>query len=165
MTSEEMTTGSVRATEQERKLFAQQTRWWNSTGGGTRHLTPRAASSNTRGVGAIKSGDGGANFRLEWPELDEENLKWMAEKKIDLQTGLPKAPVEQPHCLPDVAGLRRRPNGSTTGVGAVVHGGQQARDASQSWLSRNRWKVLVGAVFAYIMIARMVGDGAMATPN
>ncbi|KAK3203546.1 hypothetical protein GRF29_112g1611869 [Pseudopithomyces chartarum] len=34
MTSEEMTTGSVRASEAERKLFAQRTRWWNSTGGG-----------------------------------------------------------------------------------------------------------------------------------
>lgn len=159
MTSEEMTTGSVRASDQERKLFAQRTRWWNSTGGGSQQadgLNP----SNARGMGAIKAGDGGAKFRTEWPELDAENRKWMKEKRINLQTGLVIPSNPQPQCLPEAAGLRRRPNGSATGVGAVVHGGQQARDiAGQSWLGRNKWKMVFGALFTYILVARMVGEG------
>ncbi|KAI9854133.1 MAG: Ubiquitin-conjugating enzyme E2 6 [Vezdaea acicularis] len=48
MTSEEMTTGSVSATSEERKWAAQKSRSWNSTN---------------------------AKFRAEWPELDEENKK------------------------------------------------------------------------------------------
>ncbi|PSN71843.1 UBC-like protein [Corynespora cassiicola Philippines] len=162
MTSEEMTTGSVRASEQERKLFAQRSRWWNSTGGGSKPTS--AQSSNTRGIGAIKAGDGGAKFRAEWPELDEENLKWMKEKRINPANGLPLPTHSQPHCSPEVAGLRRRPNGSATGVGAVVQDAQQvARDASQSWLSKNKWRVVIGAMLAYILVARVLGDGAVAS--
>lgn len=162
MTSEEMTTGSVRASEHERKLFAQRTRWWNSTGGGSKQTSASQQGGN-RGVGAIKAGDGGAKFRAEWPELDEENLKWMKEKKINQQNGLPMPMNPQPNCSPEVAGLRRRPNGSATGVGAVVQGGQVARDAGQSWFSRNKWRIVFGSIFAYILVARMVGDGAIST--
>ncbi|KAF2655894.1 UBC-like protein [Lophiostoma macrostomum CBS 122681] len=162
MTSEEMTTGSVRASEHERKLLAQRTRWWNSTGAGSKALAA-PQNSNTRGIGAIKSGDGGAKFRLEWPEVDEENIKWMKEKKINLTTGFPTATASQSPCSPEVAGLRRRPNGSATGVGAVVQGGQVARDASQSWLGRNKWKIMLATLFAYIIVARMVGDGTATT--
>ncbi|KAF2178791.1 ubiquitin-conjugating enzyme E2 6 [Zopfia rhizophila CBS 207.26] len=163
MTSEEMTTGSVRASEHERKLFAQRTRWWNSTGGGSK--TSAQQSSNTRGIGSIRVGDGGAKFRAEWPELDEENLKWMKEKRINPQTGLPMPVQNSQHgpCLPEVAGLRRRPGGSATGVGAVVQGGQVARNAGQSWLSRNKWRIVFGALFSYILVARMIGDGAGST--
>ncbi len=125
MTSEEMTTGSVRASEPERKLFAQRTRWWNSTGGGSKRAG--AQSSNTRGIGAIRAGDGGAHFRAEWLELDEENQAWMKERRINPQTGLPPpAHSLQPHCS-DMVGLRKRPVGSATAVGAVVQGGQVAR--------------------------------------
>jgi len=113
MTSEEMTTGSVRASESERKLFARRTRWWNSTGGGSKAIPSSVAggaapqSSNTRGIGAIKAGDGGAKFRNEWADVDEENCKWMKENSIDLATGLPRpAQASQPQCSPDVAGLR-----------------------------------------------------------
>ncbi|ORY14318.1 ubiquitin-conjugating enzyme/RWD-like protein [Clohesyomyces aquaticus] len=163
MTSEEMTTGSVRASEHERKLFASRTRWWNSTGGGSKQpSTPSQSSSNTRGIGAIKAGDGGAKFRFEWPEIDEENCKWMKEKRINPQTGLP-LPLQSQHgpCSPEVAGLRRRPGGSaTSGVGAVVQGGQVARD---SWLSRNKWRIVFGTLFTYILVARMLGDGAVST--
>ncbi|KAH7380779.1 ubiquitin-conjugating enzyme/RWD-like protein [Pyrenochaeta sp. MPI-SDFR-AT-0127] len=158
MTSEEMTTGSVRASEQERKLFAQRTRWWNSTGGGSKQTSTQ--SSNSRGIGGIKAGDGGAKFRLEWPEVDEENLKWMKERRIEPTTGLPR-PVQsasQPHCSPEVAGLRRRPGASAT----VVHDAAQiARDAGQGWLSRNKWKMVFGAMMMYILIARVLGDGAI----
>ncbi|KAH8732339.1 ubiquitin-conjugating enzyme/RWD-like protein [Phaeosphaeriaceae sp. PMI808] len=159
MTSEEMTTGSVRASEQERKLFARRTRWWNSTGGGSNPVTAGATHcSNSRGIGGIKAGDGGAKFRAEWPEVDEENFKWMKEKRIDLTTGLPRSTQSsQPHCSPDVAGLRRRPGASAT----VVQDAQIARDAGQGWVSRNRWKLLFGTMFLYILTARALGDGAI----
>lgn len=161
MTSEEMTTGSVRASEQERKLFAQRTKWWNSTGGGSKQTS--AQSSNSRGIGGIKAGDGGAKFRLEWPEVDEENLKWMNEKHIDAVTGLPRpAPsTSQSHCPPEVAGLRRRPGASAT---VVQDAAQIARDAGQGWLSRYKWHVVAGAIFMYILVARVLGDGAIANP-
>lgn len=158
MTSEEMTTGSVRASEHERKLFAQRTRWWNSTGGGSKQTSSQQHIFNTRGIGAIKAGDGGAKFRAEWPEIDEENIKWMKEKKINQQTGLPI--VAQ--CSPEVAGLRRRPQGSARGVGPVV--AEAAGGViGQSWLSRNKWRLFFGAVFAYILVARMVGEGTVST--
>ncbi|KAF1959714.1 UBC-like protein [Byssothecium circinans] len=159
MTSEEMTTGSVRASDAERKLFAQRTRWWNSTGGGTKQAGVQS-SSNTRGVGAIKAGDGGAKFRAEWPEVDEENLKWMKEKRINPQTGLPLPSLS--HCSPDMAGLRKRPSGSATAIDAVVQGGQVARDAGQSWMGRNKWRLILGGILAWILVARVVGDGVAA---
>ncbi|KAF2645024.1 ubiquitin-conjugating enzyme E2 6 [Massarina eburnea CBS 473.64] len=168
MTSEEMTTGSVRASEAERKLFAQRTRWWNSTGGGTK-MSGAAQGANTRGVGAIKAGDGGAKFRAEWPEVDDENLKWMKEKRINPQTGLPlpsqssqSSPSSQLHCSPDMAGLRKRPSGSATTIDAVVQGGQVARHAGQSWMGRNKWRLIVGGILAWILVARVVGDGVAA---
>ncbi|KAF2871845.1 ubiquitin-conjugating enzyme/RWD-like protein [Massariosphaeria phaeospora] len=165
MTSEEMTTGSVRASDHERKLFATRTRWWNSTGGGSKATAAQSSSSsNTRGVGAIKAGDGGAKFHVEWPDIDDENAKWMKEKRINPQTGLPLPTQSQaPHCSPEVAGLRRRPNGSAAGVGAVVQGGQVAREAGQSWLGRNKWRIVIGSLLAYIFVARILGDGAIST--
>lgn len=158
MTSEEMTTGSVRASEAERKLFAHRTRWWNSTGGGSLQATTQ--SSNTRGVGGIRAGDGGAKFRLEWPDIDAENVKWMGARKIDLATGMSHIlPASAPPaCSPEVAGLRRRPGASAT----VVHDAAQiARDAGQSWLSRNKFRLGFGLVMMYILVARVLGDGAI----
>ena len=85
MTSEEMTTGSVSATEAERKVLAARTRWWNSTGGGSTKRTLAGESgeaqaqqgasggSGRTGFGAIKAGDGGQRFKEQWPEEDEEN--------------------------------------------------------------------------------------------
>ncbi|KAF2262447.1 UBC-like protein [Lojkania enalia] len=156
MTGEEMTTGSVRASEQERRLFAKRSRWWNSTGGGSKSPSSNTQYHNSKGIGAIKAGDGGAKFRVEWPELDEENEKWMKEKRINLANGMPLARSDA-RCAPDVAGLRRRPGSSAT---SVVHEGRVARDVGQSWLSRNKWRILLGTLFTYILVARMLGDGA-----
>lgn len=166
MTGDDITTGSVRASDEERKLFARRTRWWNSTGGGSKPI-PSALGSTApqpaprgRGAGAILAGDGGAKFRLEWPEIDEENCKWMAEKNIDLATGLPRpAPSAQPNCSPDVAGLRRRPGASPTNV---VQDAQIARDVGQGWLSRNKWRLVLGTVMLYILAARVLSDTATA---
>ncbi|CAI6340406.1 unnamed protein product [Periconia digitata] len=166
MTSEEMTTGSVRASDAERKLFAQRTRWWNSTGGGSQQVLGQThLGSNARGVGAIKAGDGGAKFRAEWPELDEENMKYIKEKRIDLRTGMPiSREPEKPHCSPDMAGLRKRPNGSATVVGVAMQGKQMTEDAAgQTWFGRNKWRLIIGGILAYILVARIVGDGTTST--
>lgn len=109
MTGEETTTGSIRATDAERRLFAARTRWWNSTGGGSSARTiPGVSSSNTKGIGAIKAGDGGAKFRQEWPEVDEENWKWMKENRIDPAIGR-KIPEHTAHgsCAPEASALTK----------------------------------------------------------
>ncbi|KAK8214421.1 ubiquitin-conjugating enzyme E2 6 [Phyllosticta capitalensis] len=156
MTSEELTTGSVRASDAERRLFAARSRWWNSTGGGS-HAASTARSKNS-GVGAIKAGDGGAKFRLEWPEQDAENWKWIKEQKIDAATGQPQAQQIDGHgpCAPEAAALRRRPAGSGS-LGAVVGGGQVARDAGQGWLSRNKYWIGAALLFGYVLVTRVIG--------
>lgn len=147
-----MTTGSVGATEAERKWAASRTRWWNSTGGGS-HLRSGTQKGN------IKAGDGGAKFRQEWPELDKENWKWMEENNIDTATGERKPEPGAPACTPQAAAFGRRPSGSTPALGAVIEGGQAARDAGQSWLRRNKLLVAGGVIFTYVLIARILGDG------
>lgn len=152
MTSEEMTTGSVAATEAERKWAAARSRWWNSTGGGS-------SNRGTTQRGNIKAGDGGAKFRAEWPELDQENWAWMKENKIDPTTGnpIPEPGATNNNCAPAV-GLSR-PSGSQAVVGAVVEGGRAAGDAGQSWLRRNKLLVAGAVIFTYVLIARILGEG------
>ncbi|RPA71654.1 UBC-like protein [Ascobolus immersus RN42] len=62
MTGEEMTTGSVSASREEREGFARRSRWWNSVHGGNR-------------------------FRNEWEDLHKENLEWLEKQGVDLKTG------------------------------------------------------------------------------
>ena len=162
MTSDEMTTGSVHATEAERKWAAARSRWWNSTGGGTSTKAVPGVSASARGIGAVKAGDGGVKFRAEWPELDEENWRFMSENRIDQATGniVPDpnaAPLSA--CSPEAAALRRRPGGSAAGLGAVVEGGQAARYAGQSWIRRNKLIVAVMVVVGYVLFARLMGEG------
>lgn len=147
MTSDEMTTGSVGATEAERKWAAARTRWWNSTGGG----------SSARGAfqkGNIKAGDGGAKFRAEWPELDKENLAWMKENGIDPATG--NSALQGNKACSPAAGLTR-PSGSQPVVGAVVEGGRVAGGVGQSWIRRNKLLVAGAVIFTYVLIARILG--------
>ena len=161
MTSDEMTTGSVHASETERKWAAARTRWWNSTGGGTSSKAVPGNNASTKGIGAIKAGDGGVKFRAEWPELDEENWKWMRENRVDPATGNmapdPNAIVSST-CSPETAALRRRPGGSAAGLGAVVEGGQAARNAGQSWVRRNKFTVGALIVIGYVLLARLLGE-------
>ena len=163
MTSDEMTTGSVHATDAERRWAAGRTRWWNSTGGGTSNKTVPGLNASTKGIGAIKAGDGGVKFKAEWPEIDEENWKYMKEDRVDLVTGNlvpdPDAPASSP-CSPEAAALRRRLGGSTGGLGAVVGGGQAARDAGQSWIRRNKFMVGGLLVIAYVLLARLLGENS-----
>lgn len=159
MTSEEMTTGSVGATEAERKWAAGRTRWWNSTGGGSSTRTIPSLGPNQKGNGAIKAGDGGAKFRAQWPELDKENWKWMEENRINPATGERMPEPGSQVCSPQAAALGRRPSGSAATIGAVVEGGQAARDAGQSWLRRNKLLLAGAVIFTYVLIARILGEG------
>ncbi|KAF2457859.1 ubiquitin-conjugating enzyme/RWD-like protein [Lineolata rhizophorae] len=195
MTSEEMTTGSVRVSDHDRRLFAARSRWWNSTGGGSNTSPPPPPSSGAARVGAIRAGDGGAKFRSEWPDLDTENWGWMRARGIDPATGLVVPGASDSgsgsgsgssgvggsggssgagqnngaaaggagnnnNCARDMVGLRRRPTGGTTGLGAaVVEGGQVARHAGQSWLGRNKFLVGAVVIFGYVILARILGEG------
>jgi len=149
-----MTTGSVSASEQERKWAAQRSRWWNSTGGG---------SMKKEGIqkGNVKAGDGGQKFRTEWPELDKENWKWMKENNIDVATGREEKKDSAEGSAAsggrDCSGMGiRRPGGSGAVVGAVVEGGREGR----GWVRRHKWWVVGTVIFTYVLIARLLGDGA-----
>ncbi|OKL62469.1 hypothetical protein UA08_02694 [Talaromyces atroroseus] len=136
MTSEEMTTGSVSASDSERRLFAARSRWWNSTGGGSQSNIPAGVTTSSRGINNIKAGDGGLKFRTEWPELDEENWKWIKDNRIDAATGhiIPDPnSLTSNNCSPETSAFRRRPIGSGPRLGAVMGGGQVAREAGQGW--------------------------------
>jgi len=66
MTSEEMTTGSVRASDAERRIFAQRSSWWNSTGGGSIRpedlpSDPNANPNNLPVTKATRGGPGSIN--------------------------------------------------------------------------------------------------------
>ncbi|QIW95570.1 hypothetical protein AMS68_001088 [Peltaster fructicola] len=167
MTSEEMTTGSVSGTDAERRAFAAKTKWWNSTGGGSTTRTLKSqrssdtsveqSSSNARGFDAIKAGDGGKRFREHFPELHEQNWKWMEDNQIDPRTG--NLLIRTPSCAPDTSALRRQ---VSSGQG-VVDGARDVRNAGQSWVSRNKWYLVAFALFAYVLVARVMGDQAART--
>ena len=160
MTGTDMTTGSVSASDAERRWFAARSRWWNSTGGGsgTKPLSGvgGTASSNTsaRGVGAVKAGDGGVKFRAEWPELDAENWKWMERERVDASTGLVVREKGE-NCSPEALALLKGPKGTTVdvvgGVGAV-------RGGLVGWVGRH--KLVVGftaLIFGFVLLQRAVG--------
>lgn len=170
MTSEEMTTGSVSASEPERRVLAARSRWWNATGGGSHvHATPGVTPS-TKGINNVKAGDGGLKFRSEWPELDQDNWKWMKDNRIDSTTGqLTPDPNDcssssasssstNNRCLPETSALRRRPNGSGPRFGTVMEGGHVAREAGQSWAMRNKIWIGVAILFGYALLTRLVND-------
>ncbi|KAK3316650.1 ubiquitin-conjugating enzyme/RWD-like protein [Apodospora peruviana] len=151
MTSEEMTTGSVSASETERKYHAARSRWWNSTGGGSHLKAERAV-----GKGNVKAGDGGAKFKSEWPEVDQENWKWMKENKVDPASGT-RADAGGPSCGPQL-GIAA---GSGHQAHAVVDAVIQQREAGQGWIFNNKL-ILTGAiVFIYVLIARVLGEGTL----
>jgi ubiquitin-conjugating enzyme E2 J2 len=160
MTSEEMTTGSVRASEQERKLFASRTRWWNSTGGGSSSRTVDGVSGNPasmRGIGAVKAGDGGLKFRTEWPEVDEQNWKWMKEQRVNPLTG--QIVRASSSCTPGADALRKTANLNSR-QGVVVEGAQNARNAGHGWIGRNKYMLLGLFLVVYVVVSRMLQDAS-----
>lgn len=164
MNSEEMTAGSLSSTPAERRWHAARSRWWNCTGGGSNTTGPKAGNNISAKTGAkagnIKAGDGGAKFRSEWPEQDEENWEWIRENRIDPTTGkvLPDPEGEIVQCTPEAARIRRILGGGGSGSnsGAVVGGlGQAAREAGRGWVGRWKWWIF-GAFVTYLVLSRMV---------
>ena len=165
MTSEEMTTGSIAGTEAQRREFARQTRWWNSTGGGstTRRLGESAASHTAKPVAQQSSNkwsfggkDGGAKFHEEWPEIDEENWRWMEEERVDVKTGRSLRAVAQQEEEKQQGGTMQEVNGGKARRGE--NDMQAAQQAGQGWWGQNWGKVALGAVFIYILAARLLSD-------
>ncbi|KAL8986688.1 MAG: hypothetical protein Q9177_004038 [Variospora cf. flavescens] len=168
MTSDEMTTGSVRASESERRYLAARTRWWNSTGGGSRKEHGGSANkgvvATTKGVGAVKAGDGGVKFRAEWAELDEANWKWMEEHSVDPATGnlIQKEGEEglgAASCSKEVAALARGPNGTGSGLGSVMGGGHALQDVGNGWLRRHKVLLIGMVVVGLVLLNRTFGEG------
>ncbi|OJJ46348.1 hypothetical protein ASPZODRAFT_159306 [Penicilliopsis zonata CBS 506.65] len=161
MTSEEMTTGSVSASEAERRVLAARSRWWNSTGGGSHTDLAPGVNPTAKGINNVKAGDGGLKFRVEWPGLDQENWKWMKDNRIDTSTGkilIEPSSAAATKCSPETSALRRRPNGSAPGLGTVMEGGQVAREAGQSWIRRNKLWIGLAIIFGYALLTRAVND-------
>lgn len=155
-----MTTGSLGATDAERRWYAARSRWWNSTGGGSGTKAVKGNNATTRGVGAVKAGDGGVKFRAEWAEVDEANWRWMKENGVDAATGQIVASGDAAGltavCSPEAAALRRGPGGSVAGLDDA---GRVVRQAGQGWLGRNKWLVGFLVVVGYVLLSRALRDG------
>ena len=152
-----MTTGSLGATDAERKWYAARSRWWNSTGGGSATNPVKGNNATVRGVGAVKAGDGGVKFRAEWPELDAENWGWIKRNNVDPATGQVLQSTEEMGavCSPEVVALRRGPNGTSAALGGA---GRAARDVGQGWLSRNKYLVAFLAMVTWVTLQRLLPD-------
>ena len=86
----------------------------------------------------------------------------MKDHHIDPMTGkaLPTPDGAPLQCSPEAALLRKRLGAtSSSGVGAVMQGGQAARHAGQGWLSRNKLWVAAGVLFTYVLLSRALIDG------
>lgn len=149
MTSDEITTGSISASKDERKMLSIRSRWWNSTGGGS-HDSSRAKQKGNN----VKAGDGGKKFHAEFPEEDAENWKWIRENDIDIATGL--KPQAGAMCGPQ---LRGNIGASGNQAQAVVDAVVQQREAGRGWMSRNKLLLAGGVIFVYVLIARLLGNG------
>ena len=161
MTSDEMTTGSLGATETERKWYAARSRWWNSTGGGSAAIPVKGNTITVKGVGAVKGGDGGVKFRAEWPDLDADNWEWMRKNNVDPASGqiIQNAAEESSSaaCSPEVAALRRGPTGSASGLSDA---GRAARDAGGGWIWRNKYFVAFFVMVGWVTLQRLLPDAS-----
>ena len=154
MTSEEMTTGSLSASDGERRVLAARSRWWNSTGGGStdRRITGQTPSSSGRGFDSIKAGDGGQRFREQWPEQDEANWKWVEDNRIEPTTGNSLA-ARRSSDTPGFSALRRRAGGGASESGALP---KEAKEhLEQGWARRNAWYLGIGCLFLGAVINRL----------
>jgi ubiquitin-conjugating enzyme E2 J2 len=172
MNGDEMTAGSIAASQTERRLLAAKSRWWNSTGGGSGTENPRWKKTEGEGrkgkgtgtggaarkSGGIFAGDGGKRFREEWPEEDEENWSWMEEVGVDPATGkvVPKESVEgeaEQECGPEVARWREILSGAGGSAGGTLS--RRAREVGEGWIGRWKWWML-GGVVVYLLASRVL---------
>lgn len=165
MTSDENTTGSLRASTAERENFAKQSRWWNSCVG----------SITVNRNSPLGRGDGGAKFQAQWPELHAANLEYFKKHNIDLATGKARPPVAAAGsgassssggsskgaaaasgsaCAPAIAGAS---GASGAQAQAVVDAVVQGRGAGSSWLWNNKLYLFGGAMFVYVLLMRVIG--------
>ena len=151
MTSDEMTTGSLGATENERKWYAARSRWWNTTGGGSAANPVKGNNSTLKGIGAVKAGDGGVKFRAEWPEKDTENWEWIHRNNIDPGSGQVRQEGDNNACSPEVVALKRGPSGS----GGLADAGRAARGIGESWLWKYKYFFGFGVVVTWVALQRM----------
>jgi len=173
MTGEEMTTGSISATEQERRILAARSRWWNSTGGGSGVLdpvsgivvpnrAPGAGIATGGSRGGVGNGDLGRKFRDEWKDVDAENWRWLKAKGFNLASGLispPPSASARPPTSSGAAGIdtegarRRQRSGSIGNTGTAGAAGVVVRRGG-GWFEGHR--VFVGIVFliAWALLAR-----------
>lgn len=159
MTGDEMTTGSLGASEAERKWYAARSRWWNSTGGGSATHAIKGVNASVKGVGAVKSGDGGVKFRAEWEDLDRENWNWIERNRVDPATGkvLPRENSgENVACSPEAAALVRGPHGNSGGTIGVA--GRDVRQGLRGWVDRHRLLVGVLTVVGLVLLNRALGQ-------
>ncbi len=118
------------------------------------------------GAGAIRSGDGGARFQSEWPELHQQNLKWMTDHRIDMDTGdvipksLPAPASSSTSCAPaETAALRRlaaQPLSNAAGNAANQAAGLDAD--GRSWIRRNKYLVGAMVIFSYVLVVRVLNS-------
>ncbi|KJX94037.1 ubiquitin-conjugating enzyme E2 like protein [Zymoseptoria brevis] len=150
MTGEDVTTGSVTATDAERRGLAERTRWWNSTGGGSWVEEGKSGvNKGGKGFGAIKAGDGGRRFREEWPEVDEENWRWMKEEGVNVATGR--------RVSKGVDGTVEEEKSQKEG-GTVVAEKREPAAIPEGFLARNKFYMIGGVLFLYVLAARLVKD-------
>jgi len=156
MTSEEKTTGSISASERVRMRLAQNSRLWNSTGGGSvvrrpdGTIVPAETVMPGRKVGLS---DGGKWFRSEWPEVDVENWKWCDGNKV-LSRGIP---VAADAGEPAVVRKRAAP------AAGILASGRPARGASrgEGWLRRYPHVVGLTVVVGLVLVARVIEMGTV----
>ena len=127
MTSEEMTTGSVRGSPEERKRYAARSRWWNSCG------------------------DKSTLFREQWPEVHAENLEWMRREGVDVVTG-EKRMVKVVGAEGD--GCAKRIKAAKVVAATTASGPQEVVRRGEGWVRRNRLWVGVLVVVGYVLLAR-----------
>lgn len=177
MTSEEMTTGSISATEAERKLLAQRTRWWNCSGGGSGVLdrsigqvVPNTSGSGPTGRG-VGWGDMGKRFRSEWPDVDHENWGLVYENRINPVTGIvmPVATAATAAGVSRNAGgrgvggvngqetsVRRRLVPGTPSVPASTAAAGVVVKRGESWARRHKMLVCAIVLLVYVFIIRVL---------
>ena len=136
--------------------MAARTRWWNSTGGGSRTDKKKGVNASVKGIGAVKAGDGGVKFRAEWPDLDEENWEWMNKNRVDPATGnlLPEEPGEAPkEGSPEVAVLR----GGPKGIGSDNNRRDRAaRNANQGWVRQHKFAIAFALMIGFMAAKRIL---------
>jgi len=159
MTSEETTMGSIGASERERKLLAQNSRWWNSTGGGS---AVRLSNGSIVHAAAMmpdwkaELGDAGEWFRSEWPGDDFENWMWINRNKIDVLSGCIPVAAE----VEEQAVVRER---AAPAAGILASGGPGPGAArGEGWLKRHRLVVGLVVMVGYVLLSRAIESG-MAT--